>query len=164
MSEMDYAVRTPSLTRPGLKPTTSGSWQYLCIWFKYDLGQKYYSPQVRCEWDSNSWLADPDSTFHVTETPALTTRPSVTAPVMLVNNCLSHQGHLLCIDEQFYEETQYGTARYLQTTLKFAPKPSRHHVRVRTDGVFLEFPSLASEGLLAGRERDHLPAFAWNMT
>ena len=43
------------------------------FWFKYDLGQKYYAPQVRPEWGSNSWPPDHDSTFHATATPALTT-------------------------------------------------------------------------------------------
>ena len=47
------------------------------FWFKYDLGQKYYSPQVWPDWGSNSWPPDHDRTFHVTEIPALTTRPSV---------------------------------------------------------------------------------------
>ena len=36
-------------------------------------------PQVWPDWGSNSWPSDHDSTFHVTETPALTTRPSVTS-------------------------------------------------------------------------------------
>ena len=31
------------------------------------LGQKYYAPQVRPNWGSNSWPPDHDSTFHVTE-------------------------------------------------------------------------------------------------
>ena len=54
-----------------------GFYQY--FWFKYDLGQKYQAPQVRPDWGSNSWPPDHDRTFHVTETPALTTRPSVTS-------------------------------------------------------------------------------------
>ena len=40
----------------------------LLFWFKYDLGQKYYAPQVRPDWGLNSWPPDHDSTFHVTET------------------------------------------------------------------------------------------------
>ena len=56
------------------------TWCYL--WFKYDLEQKYQALHVRPDWCSNSWPPDHDSTFHVTETPALTTRPSVTS------NCL----------------------------------------------------------------------------
>ena len=51
----------------------------LYIWFRYDLGQKYYAPQVWPDQGSNSWPPDHDSTFHVTEMPALTTRPSVTS-------------------------------------------------------------------------------------
>ena len=38
--------------------------------FKHKLGQKYYAPQVRPDWGSNSWPPDHDGTFHVTETPA----------------------------------------------------------------------------------------------
>ena len=49
------------------------------FWFKYDLGQKYYAPQVRPDLGSNSWSPDYDSTLHVTEMPALTTRPSGTS-------------------------------------------------------------------------------------
>ena len=41
------------------------------IWFKYDSGQKvYYTPQVRPHLEL-------DRTYYVTETPALTTLPSV---------------------------------------------------------------------------------------
>ena len=43
------------------------------VWFKYNLGQKYQAPQVRPDWGSKSWPPDHDSTFHVTETPDLTT-------------------------------------------------------------------------------------------
>ena len=45
--------------------------------FKYDLEQKYYAPQVGPEWGLNSLPPDYDSIFHGTETPALTTWPSV---------------------------------------------------------------------------------------
>ena len=48
------------------------------FWFKYDIGQKYYAPHVWPEWGSNSSPPDHDSTYHVTETPAPTTWPSVT--------------------------------------------------------------------------------------
>ena len=51
----------------------------LYVWFKYDLGQKYYAPQIRPSRGSISWPPDHDRTFHVTETPALTTQPSATA-------------------------------------------------------------------------------------
>ena len=50
----------------------------LYFWIKYDIGQKYYTPRVQLI-SSNSWPPDHDSTFHVTETPALTTWPSVTS-------------------------------------------------------------------------------------
>ena len=42
------------------------------------LGQQYCAPQVRPDCVSKSCPPDHDSTFHVTEMPALTTRPSVT--------------------------------------------------------------------------------------
>ena len=52
--------------------------------FKYDLGQKYYAPQIQPNrgfelMTLNSWPRDHDRAFHVIETPALTTRPSVTS-------------------------------------------------------------------------------------
>ena len=45
---------------------------------KYTLRQKCYAPQVPSNPGSKSWPPDHDSTFHVTQTPTLTTRPSVT--------------------------------------------------------------------------------------
>ena len=51
-------------------------------WFKYNLGQKKYTPQVRPDRGLNSRPSDHDSTLHVTETPALTTRLSVTSKEM----------------------------------------------------------------------------------
>ena len=42
------------------------------------LRQKQYAPHIWFDWGSNSWPPDHDSTFHATETPALTTQPSVT--------------------------------------------------------------------------------------
>ena len=39
------------------------------------------------DWGSNSWPLDHDSTFYVTETPALTTRPSVTLPIHIQCQC-----------------------------------------------------------------------------
>ena len=45
-----------------------------CKWFKYDLGYKYHAPEVRSDQSSKSWSPDHESTFHVTETPALTTQ------------------------------------------------------------------------------------------
>ena len=49
------------------------------FWLKYDLGQKYYAPQVRPDRGSNSLPPDHESTFNVIETPALATWPSVTS-------------------------------------------------------------------------------------
>ena len=54
-------------------------------WFKYDLGQKYQAPQVRPDRGSNSWPPDHDSTFQVTEMPALTTWPSVTSYMLITS-------------------------------------------------------------------------------
>ena len=53
-------------------------WERGYFWIKHDLGQKYYTPQVGPDRGSNSRLLEYDSTFHVTETLALTTWPSVT--------------------------------------------------------------------------------------
>ena len=44
------------------------NWELLIIRFKYNLGQKYYAPQVRPDRGLNSWPPDHDSTFYVTET------------------------------------------------------------------------------------------------
>ena len=63
----------------------TGNWYF---WLKYDFGQKYYTPQVQPDWGSNSWPPDHDSTFHVTETPALTTRPSVTSIHSFAEHCM----------------------------------------------------------------------------
>ena len=78
------------------------------VWFKYDLGQKYCAPQIQPEQGLNSWPPDHNSTFHATETPALTTWPSVTLYTELLSNllgmlewfpsslltCLDHSGYL----------------------------------------------------------------------
>ena len=48
--------------------------------FKYLLGKKCYVPDQ----GSNSWPPDHDSTFHVPETPAVTTQPSVTLSTLPV--------------------------------------------------------------------------------
>ena len=64
------------------------------IWFKYDLGQKYYTPQVWPNQDSNSWPPDHDSTFHVTDTLGLTTRSSVTSIIYTYFYDLSLGGNM----------------------------------------------------------------------
>ena len=56
------------------------------IWFKYDLGQKYYAHLLRPDWGSNSWPLDHNSKFHVTKMPAQTTQPSVTSRLQPDNN------------------------------------------------------------------------------
>ena len=56
---------------------------------------EYYAPQVKSKWDSNSWPPYHDSTFHVTETPVLTTRPSVTSPKIHILFCHMHQKNTL---------------------------------------------------------------------
>ena len=55
----------------------TGNWYFLFMY--HFAGQKYNAPQVQPGWGSNSWPPDHDSTFHVTEMPALTTRSSVTS-------------------------------------------------------------------------------------
>ena len=45
----------------------------LYVYFKHDLGQKYYAPQVRPNRGSNSRPPDHDRTLQVTETPSVTT-------------------------------------------------------------------------------------------
>ena len=68
--------------------------------FMYALGQKYCAPQVRLNQGSNSWPPDHDSTFHVTETPALTTRPSVTSGIIW--SCPEGIWHIFCRLCHFY--------------------------------------------------------------
>ena len=65
------------------------------FWFKYDLGQKYHAPQVRPDRGSNSQPPDHDNTYHVTETLALTTRPSVTSryPVCILYSIWHYLKH-----------------------------------------------------------------------
>ena len=41
-----------------------GQWKFVFWGIKYDLGEKYYVPQVWPDWGSNSWPPDYDSTFH----------------------------------------------------------------------------------------------------
>ena len=54
----------------------------ISFWFKYHLRQKYHAPQIWSDCGSNSWPPDRDGTFQVTETSALTIRPSVTLFMM----------------------------------------------------------------------------------
>ena len=51
------------------------------FWFKYDLGEKYYTPQVQPDRGSNSRHPDQDSTFPVIEMPA---RPSETSVLVCI--------------------------------------------------------------------------------
>ena len=50
----------------------------LIILVQVRLRQKYYAQQVRLDQGLNSWPPDHNSTFYIPETPALTTRSSVT--------------------------------------------------------------------------------------
>ena len=73
--------------------------RYLYFWFKYDYGQKYQAPKVQRDRGSNSWPPDHHITFHVTKTPALTTRPSVTLFICIMirpANCMNHEMWTLC--------------------------------------------------------------------
>ena len=47
------------------------------LWFKYDFEQKQHTSQVLPDLGSNPWSPAHNSAVHVTEKPALTTRPSV---------------------------------------------------------------------------------------
>ena len=69
----------------------------IIFWFKYDLGQTYQAPQVRPDRGSNSWPLVHDSTFHVTETPALTTWSSVTFLICQQVENLENMQHLLSL-------------------------------------------------------------------
>ena len=75
----------------------------LHFWFKYDLGQEYYAPQVRPNQGQNSYHNVHIMTvpFHVTETPTLTTQPSVTSyfPFMLPDVHCSHMTPKRCSDK-----------------------------------------------------------------
>ena len=71
------------------------------FWFMYNLGQKFYPPQIRADWALNSWPPDHDSTFHVTEMPALTTWPSVTfSKEMYFHIILGVWGDFKCMGSQ----------------------------------------------------------------
>ena len=75
----DWTVFIVSLNPQLLKVIGHTLWIVkVFILFKHDLGQKYQATQVQPKQGSNSWPPDHDSTFHVTETPALATSPSVT--------------------------------------------------------------------------------------
>ena len=51
---------------------------YVYFLFKNNLGQKYYAPRIQPDRDLNFELMI-SSIFHVTEMPALTTKPLVTS-------------------------------------------------------------------------------------
>ena len=72
------------------------------LWFKYNSGQKYDAPQVQSDQGLISWPSDHGSTFHVTETSALTTWPSLTYYsyknfwVLLTRNLRIASGNIIC--------------------------------------------------------------------
>ena len=72
-------------------------WRYMDtnFWFKYNLAQKYYAPQVRSDRGSNSWPPDHDSKFHVTETPALTTWHAYAFKFTYQIQCITSRNFLL---------------------------------------------------------------------
>ena len=76
VTEMPALTPQPSVTSNALALRFTDA---LAKWFKHNLRQKFQAPQVRPNWGSNSWPLDHDSTFHVTEMPALATWPSVTS-------------------------------------------------------------------------------------
>ena len=109
----------------------TGNWYF---WVKYDFGQKCYATQVCPILDSNSWPPDHDSTFHVIEMPALTTRPSVTSK----NKCslLPHyRGGLRWFQMHGLSD------RLMHWQLMFLVQV---HVWLRTEG--LHTPSLTQSG------------------
>ena len=64
--------------------------------------QKYQAPQVRPDLGSNSWPPDNDSTFHVTETSAVTTWPSLISKEMCCHIILEVGGDFKCTGSLFY--------------------------------------------------------------
>ena len=60
----------------------SKSYIIVCLFQVRLIGQKYHAPQVQPGVGLNSYPPDHESTFHFTETPAVTTSPSV-MPVKL---------------------------------------------------------------------------------
>ena len=94
-------------------------WSFTYIWFKYALGQKYHAPHVWPDQGSNSWPPDHDSTVHVTETPTLTTRPSVTWCNEPITGLYPREFHgwKLCLCLKFsishsYNRLQYNRLHY----------------------------------------------------
>ena len=67
---------------------------FLCVLVQVRLGTEILHPRVRPDQGSNSWLPDHDSSFHVTETPAVTTQPKVTS-------ALHHYIMVVCMKIQF---------------------------------------------------------------
>ena len=92
---------------------------YYYFWFKCDLGHKYHAPKVRPNWGSNSWPPDHNSTVHVTETPAVTTRPSV---ISLYDNFhwLKWQLYYILSKGRFLGISKYFT---------WIPHPQKHGCR-----------------------------------
>ena len=95
-------------------------WCWGYFWIKYWLRQTYYAPHARPNQGSNSWPPDNDSTFHVTETPALdlTTWP-------LVLSRLIHSIHLQAINfigsfDSFIHEFTVYLHVYLQLELTWS--------------------------------------------
>ena len=88
------------------------------ILFKYDLGQKYSVHQDQPELGSNSWSPDHDSTFHVTETPALTTWPSVTSSQRVTRRDMNY---FTTVSHYFNKHPHWSVAQYhdpLQVSLE----------------------------------------------
>ena len=82
------------------------------------LRQRYNTPKVRLDRGSNSWPPDHDSTFHVTETPVLTTQPSVTLTSQISQHSsqftfpLITSFHLLLLQYKHYSSMQFTSSGF----------------------------------------------------
>ena len=86
----------------------------------------YYAPQVRPDWGPNSRHPDHDSTFHVTETPALTTWPLVTSKEMYCHIILEGNTSHICSPKA---DLDHPDAHYI-TALNALPAVSGAVIRV----------------------------------
>ena len=79
--------------------------KFVCfLWFKYNLGQEYPAPQVQPDRGSNSSSPDHGITFYVTQTLALTTRPSVTFQMYRLSDKLMHWQLIFLVQVQLRTE------------------------------------------------------------
>ena len=84
---------------------TRAIWAVVKNIFFVQVWPKYYPPHVRPYRGSNAWPPDHDSTFQVTETPALTTQPSVAFTAWV----------FLCFWDLLHINTSLSLSRYYVT-------------------------------------------------